>query len=147
MLANAASGGTATVRRMTPESVSPRRPRSQPAAPTASRAAPITTAVMVRPRGEFALPVLTMGCTGTADAERNLPCNASANSRAEAKRSAGNFSSAFATAPATCAGTDFRCAVSSFGTSVMTLATIACALGPVNGGSPINISYVTTPSA
>ena len=28
------------------------------------------------------------------------------------------------------------------GSSVITLATIACAVGPVNGGSPASISYV-----
>ncbi len=29
----------------------------------------------------------------------------------------------------------------------MTFATIACAVGPVNGGSPASISYITQPSA
>ena len=33
------------------------------------------------------------------------------------------------------------------GSSVSTRATIACTLGPVNGGSPASISYVTAPSA
>ena len=39
------------------------------------------------------------------------------------------------------------CRWSDAGFSVITLAMIACAVLPVNGGSPESISYVTTPSA
>jgi hypothetical protein len=37
--------------------------------------------------------------------------------------------------------------VSERGSSVITRAMIACAVGPVNGGSPVSISYSTQPSA
>ena len=45
-----------------------------------------------------------------------------------------------ATAASTCGGTVFRCSVSERGSSVITRAMIACAVGPVNGGSPASIS-------
>ena len=44
-------------------------------------------------------------------------------------------------------GTLGRLARSGGGCSVRTLATMACELGPVNGGSPASISYVIAPSA
>ena len=36
---------------------------------------------------------------------------------------------------------------SGVGRSLITFATIACTVGPLNGGSPASISYVTAPSA
>ena len=68
------------------------------------------------------------------------PVRAAANSAAFAKRSAGSFWSAMATASSTAAGTLFRCDVMLAGSVVITLATIAWAVGPVKGGSPTSIS-------
>ena len=73
--------------------------------------------------------------------------SASLNSAAVANRSAGSFESAVRTAASTCGGIVFRWIVSERGSSVITRAMIACAVGPVNGGSPVSISYVTHPSA
>jgi hypothetical protein len=42
-------------------------------------------------------------------------------------------------------GTVCRCDVRPCGNSVMTLATIDCAVGPTNGGSPAGISDTTQP--
>ena len=71
--------------------------------------------------------------------------NASANAFALSNRSAGNFSSAFATAAATFAGTDFRYFVTGSATSAMIFMMICCALAPVCGGLPASISYNTEP--
>ena len=68
------------------------------------------------------------------------PRSASANSAALANRSAGSFSSAVRTASSTASGTRSRCRWSDAGFSVITLAMIACAVLPVNGGSPVSIS-------
>ena len=90
------------------------------------------------------------GPTPRADAMASvppLPRRASLNSRAVAKRSAGSFSSAVSTAASTCGGTVRRCVVSGLGASVIIRATIAWAVAPVNGGSPVSISYATAPSA
>ena len=87
----------------------------------------------------------TAAARGTA-APRE-PVSSAANSAAEAKRSAGSFSSAVKTASSTCAGTRSRRATIGPGFSVITFATIACAVGPVNGGSPSSISYSTHPKA
>ena len=70
-----------------------------------------------------------------------------ANSAAVPNRSAGSFSSAVSTAVSTCGGMVWRCGRSGRGLSVTTRATIACAVEPVNGGSPVSISYSTAPSA
>ena len=74
-----------------------------------------------------------------------LPESASENSFAVAKRSAGNFSSAHRTAASTCGGTERRSVVIGLGSSVMSLAMIACAELPACGGSPASISYVSAP--
>ena len=74
-------------------------------------------------------------------------CSAAASSRAVDGRSAGSFESACAIAASTCGGTESRARESGVGYSVITFATIACAVGPVNGGSPASISYVTAPNA
>ena len=66
--------------------------------------------------------------------------SAPANSAAVANRSAGSFSSAVSTAASTAGGMLRRCAVSPAGSAVITLATMACAVGPLNGGSPTSIS-------
>ena len=66
--------------------------------------------------------------------------NARANSAALANRSAGNFSSAPNTAASTCAGTDLRSSVKGRAGSVRILATMACTVLPVKGGSPASIS-------
>ena len=70
----------------------------------------------------------------------DVPRNAAANSAALANRSAGSFSSAVRTASSTASGTRSRCRWSGTGFSVITLAMIACAVLPVNGGSPVSIS-------
>src|ERR1041384_4546198 len=64
--------------------------------------------------------------------------SAAANSAAEPNRSAGSFSSALSTAASTCGGTVCRCGPRGRGVSVITFATIACAVGPAHGGSPHN---------
>ena len=68
------------------------------------------------------------------------PFSAAANSAGVAKRSAGSFSNAVSTAASTCGETLLRWAVSGAGSAVITLATIAWAVLPVNGGSPVSIS-------
>ena len=57
------------------------------------------------------------------------------------------FSSALSTAASTCGGMVWRCGIIGRGLSVTTRATTACAVLPVNGGSPVSISYSTAPSA
>jgi len=61
--------------------------------------------------------------------------------------SAGSFSSAVSTASSTCRGIVCRLGNSGRGCSVRTFATMDCAVGPVNGGSPARHSYSTHPSA
>src|SRR5258705_13053021 len=80
------------------------------------------------------------------DAMRAGLFNASANSCADANRSAGVFSSARETAIATWAGTCRLTVASGRGSSVISRATTARVVPPVNGGSPDSISYVTAPS-
>ena len=65
---------------------------------------------------------------GTVKAESD---RASANSDAEAKRSAGSFSSDLATAAATLGGTDFRSAVTGAASSAMIFMMICCAELPM----------------
>ncbi len=67
--------------------------------------------------------------------------SASANAFAVSKRSAGSFSSAFATAAATFGGTDLRTSATGRATSAMIFTMICCAEEPVCGGSPASISY------
>ena len=50
-------------------------------------------------------------------------------------------------AASTEAGTVLRSSWGDTGGTVITLATMACAVGPSNGGSPVSISYSTHPSA
>jgi hypothetical protein len=66
--------------------------------------------------------------------------SAAANSAALPNRSAGSLASAVSTAASIAGDTVFRCRVGGGGSSVRTLAMIACAEGPVNGGSPTSIS-------
>ena len=68
------------------------------------------------------------------------PSSAAANSAALAKRSAGTFASAFATALSMLAGTPSRTVRSGVGRSVSTRAMIICDVCPVCGGSPTSIS-------
>jgi hypothetical protein len=65
---------------------------------------------------------------------------AATNSAAVANRSAGSFSSAMKTAASTDSGTLLRRGPIGAGSSVSTLATMAWAVGPVKGGSPMSIS-------
>jgi len=65
---------------------------------------------------------------------------AAANSAAVPNRSAGSLCSAIRTASSTASGTVGRCRLGGAGVSVITLATIACAVLPMNGGSPTSIS-------
>jgi hypothetical protein len=62
------------------------------------------------------------------------------NSAALEKRSAGSFASAVSTASSTFSGTVSRSRDGGTGFSVITLATMACAVLPVKGGSPTSIS-------
>ena len=66
--------------------------------------------------------------------------SASLKALALSNRSAGSFSSAFATAAATLAGTDFRNFVTAAAGSVMIFMMICCAELPMWGGSPVSIS-------
>ena len=68
------------------------------------------------------------------------PASASPSSAAEPNRSAGSLASARCTVAASAGGTVSREAVMGVGFSVMTLATMACAVEPRNGGSPTSIS-------
>jgi hypothetical protein len=86
------------------------------------------------PRRRQAAPA---GCASTKLA--GFP-SASSNAAAVAKRSAGSFSSARITTPSSCGGMVCRWSVSERGCSVITRAMIACAVGPMNGGSPVSIS-------
>ena len=88
------------------------------------------------PAGARAAAIRTSGPTRFA---APAPVSASLNSRAEPQRSAGSFCSAVRIA-ASRGGTVGRLGRSGGGCSVSTLATIACELGPVNGGSPASIS-------
>ena len=92
------------------------------------------------------------GRAGRADASPALvrvplPSSASLNSFALPQRSAGSFCSAVSTACSTMDGTVFRRRMMDAGSSVITFATMDCAVGPVKGASPVSISYVTAPSA
>ena len=62
------------------------------------------------------------------------------NSAAVPNRSAGDLASALATARSTPSGTVSRTSLSGRGVSVNRRAIIACADGPVKGGSPASIS-------
>ncbi len=62
------------------------------------------------------------------------------NSAAVLNRSAGSFCSEVSTAASTCGGIVPRCGIIDRGFSVTTRATMACAVEPVNGGSPVSIS-------
>jgi len=73
--------------------------------------------------------------------------SASANSRALENRSVGDFASARITASSSDRGTTSRTTRNDVGRSVISFAIIARTLGPVTGGSPASISYVTAPSA
>jgi len=66
--------------------------------------------------------------------------SASANPRAESKRSAGSFSNALPSAAATLKGTDLRRSVTGCAGSAMIFMMICCAEPPVCGGSPASIS-------
>ena len=73
--------------------------------------------------------------------------SAVANSAALAYRSAGSLASAVSTAASMCGGTVLRTTDKRSGSLLMTFATMACTLLPVNGASPASISYVIAPSA
>ncbi len=68
-------------------------------------------------------------------------------SAALANRSAGSFCRAVCTVAATAGGTVRLSVATGTGSDAITLATMACAVGPSNGGSPVSISYITQPSA
>jgi hypothetical protein len=87
-------------------------------------------------RRHFASPgapyVTTAGVAG-------LP-SASANCAAVANRSAGSFASARRMHASTWGGMVSRTMRGGAGRSLITLATIACTVAPVNGGAPVSIS-------
>ena len=68
------------------------------------------------------------------------------SSPADANRSAGTRASAFRTARSTDSGTAGRYCRTLGASLESRRAAIACAVGPVNGGSPASISYSTVPS-
>src|SRR6185437_5228257 len=70
-------------------------------------------------------------------------CNASANSAVVGKRSAGVLASARRIASSTASGIVTRTIDGGDTMSSEWRASTACAVGPVNGGSPTNISYTT----
>jgi len=72
--------------------------------------------------------------------------SASAKAFAESNRSAGSFSSAWASAASTFAGTFFRCVVTAATGSAMIFMMICCAEPPRCGGCPASISYSTLAS-
>jgi len=75
-----------------------------------------------------------------------LSPKAAAKSAAEANRSAGTFSSDWATAAATLGGTDLRSSVTGAASSEMIFMMICWAVPPRCGGAPASISYNTLPS-
>ena len=76
-------------------------------------------------------------------ARPGAPASASAKCAAEANRSAGSFANALASAASITADTSPRTTASRIGGSVSSFAMMACAVGPVCGGSPASISYST----
>ena len=110
----------------------PRRPSAKPAASAATPSSAPPPIQAARTRGLFR--------TATRRGAPSALPSARTNSAALPNRSAGSFSSPVITAASTEAGTLRRCSASGFGSSVITRATIACAVGPVNGGSPASIS-------
>jgi len=108
------------------------------------------------PNTNVRLPRAALACTfgalpradpRGATSDTSVRASASANSFVVAQRSAGNFDRAFSTAASTLGVTVSRTALGAIGFSVSTFATIDCTVAPLNGGSPVSISYVTAPSA
>ena len=136
------SGNTATERSQVPPLFAQRCWRQPPtlkpmsSATTAGRpAASATMTLLLRaPR--------TAGLGSRLDAAR-----ACANSAAPAWRSAGTFANAFSTARSTPGETVSRTVRMGATGSTACRARIACAVGPVNGGAPVSISYTTQPRA
>ncbi len=93
------------------------------------------TGLQGRRVGDGAVGVATV----VADAYFGL-ASASANSAAVPNRSAGSFSKDVSTAASMCDGMVWRWGSSGRGVSVTTRATMAWAVEPVNGGSPVSIS-------
>ena len=128
--------------------------RSQPqsaAAAVAARATPSAVTSTPGRRRAPARPAAADAGAAAAGIETvdvyDLSRSASANSAAVANRSAGSFSSAVITAASTWRGIVWRCGSIGRGVSVTTRATTAWAVLPVNGGSPVSISYSTAPRA
>ena len=131
-IASRDGGSSGRGRRSAQAATAPATPADDPARPAGRGAAPRAGAAPARP------PCGTVG-----DRPRSVdppPASASPNSWAEPQRSAGSFCSAVRTASSTAGGTVGRLGRSGGGCSVSTFATIACELGPVNGGSPASIS-------
>jgi hypothetical protein len=86
---------------------------------------------------------------GSIDAALSIgdAVNPRANSFIDPNRSAGTFSIARITADSILAGVVFRRVRIGGGGSAMCRIAIALAVGPVNGGSPTNISYNTHANA
>src|SRR5574341_1316999 len=115
------------------------RPSKLALPPAATRASPSTTGSRRRERQPAAVHGRAAVALRSVLAAPPGLTSAVANAAALANRSAGSFSSAVSTASSTCAGTVCRCGVSARGVSVRTRATIAWAVDPVNGGSPVSI--------
>src|SRR5688572_10775786 len=142
------SGRTAAV--TGPSPVARRRVDAMTAHATAPSATAHGSTVEARDLGRAASVVVVVRVAETlpvADADAGPPSSALAKSAALRNRSAGSLLNARWIAASTAAGTVGRVAVTGAGMVFITLATIACALGPVNGGSPASISYNTHPNA
>src|SRR5687768_15379260 len=118
---------------------SPRQPHTAAETATAARAIAATRTIHgCRP---------ATGWDGDATVTRVGLDSAAAKSLALSNRSAGSLANAVSTAASTPGGIVFRTSVGRSGSALTTFATIAWIELPVNGGSPVSISYVTAPSA
>ena len=126
-----------------------RRPSHHAAAtaPSAMMVPAATNTPRARAGRAAVVPAATLGARGGGAAGTSRLASASANRSALAKRSAGSFARAVRIAASAAGGIVSRSARGVMGRSVSTLATIVWTVGPVNGGSPTNISYVTAPNA
>ena len=109
-------------------------------APTPTAASATTDATPATIHGVRDVRVVRAAAAGTIIDPYEGVDSAAANSAAVPKRSAGSLESAVVIAASTCEGTVARVERAERGASVNTRATIACAVGPLNGGSPVSIS-------
>ncbi len=121
--------------------------RSQPStAVTRSNAATTDVPTNNRVETPVGFPLAATAAAAVVGVLKPVSPRAWANAAALSNRSAGSFSNAFATAAATCGGTDFRSSVTGRAASVTIFMMICCAEFPMCGGSPVSISYSTLAS-